>query len=104
MKFKASNNEVKYKALLADLQLAMEVSLTRIQVFSDSQVVVGQVTGQFEAKEEYMVKYLNLIKDVISKFKIYNIARIGRSKNFQVDALAKMASNPLGGRVSQLSI
>ena len=41
-KFKASNNEVEYEALIIGLKLAKEVRVKRLKVFSDSQLVVNQ--------------------------------------------------------------
>ena len=41
--FKASNNEVEYKAFLAGLRLAKEQKVGHLQIFSDSQLVVKQV-------------------------------------------------------------
>ena len=46
--FPASNNETEYKAILAGINLATSVSLEKIIVRSDSQLVVGQVNGEYE--------------------------------------------------------
>ncbi|KAM2478825.1 hypothetical protein PS1_002626 [Malus domestica] len=43
-KFKASNNEAEYEALLAGLRLAKHLGVKRIDIFSDSQLVVNQIT------------------------------------------------------------
>ncbi|KAM1786961.1 hypothetical protein ACFX14_039537 [Malus domestica] len=40
-KFKASNNEVEYEALLVGLRLAKHLGVKRIDIFSDSQLVVN---------------------------------------------------------------
>ncbi|XP_024024878.1 uncharacterized protein LOC112092580 [Morus notabilis] len=42
-KFKASNNEAEYEALIAGLRLASHLKIQRISIFSNSQLVVGQV-------------------------------------------------------------
>lgn len=44
LKFKASNNEAEYKALLAGLRLAQVVGSRYLNIFSDSQLVVRQVS------------------------------------------------------------
>ena len=41
--FPASNNEMEYEAILAGIDLAISVSLEKIIIQSDSQLVVGQV-------------------------------------------------------------
>ncbi|KAM1978246.1 hypothetical protein ACFX16_014955 [Malus domestica] len=40
-KFKTSNNEAEYEALLAGLHLAKHLGVKRIDIFSDSQLVVN---------------------------------------------------------------
>ncbi|KAM1829884.1 hypothetical protein ACFX14_022644 [Malus domestica] len=57
-KFKASNNEAEYEALLAGLRLAKHLGVKRIDIFSDSQLVVNQVTNNFDAKDNSMALYL----------------------------------------------
>ena len=43
MGFKATNNEAKYKALLAGLRVVMNLRVDSLDAFSDSQLVVNQV-------------------------------------------------------------
>ena len=49
--FKNSNNQAKYAALLASLRLAKELKVRRLTIKRDSQLVIGQVQGEFQAKE-----------------------------------------------------
>ncbi|XP_077219715.1 uncharacterized protein LOC143853904 [Tasmannia lanceolata] len=48
--FKASNNEAEYEALLAGVSLATELGAGKLKVYSDSQLVVNQVNGIYEAR------------------------------------------------------
>ncbi|XP_027158648.1 uncharacterized protein LOC113760293 [Coffea eugenioides] len=50
--FAASNNEAEYEAVIADLQLARKIGTAHILVYSDSQLVVCQIVGEYEAREE----------------------------------------------------
>ena len=59
--FSASNNEVEYEVLIAGLQLVRKLSAWRIQVNSNSQLVVCQVFGEYEAKETTMQRYLSKV-------------------------------------------
>ncbi|VFQ69607.1 unnamed protein product [Cuscuta campestris] len=52
--FRVSNNEAKYEALINGLRILGKLGVSRVQVYSDSRLVVGQITGEFEAKEERM--------------------------------------------------
>ena len=42
--FQASNNEAEYEAVIAGLGLARELGVQDIEVFSDSMLIVNQVT------------------------------------------------------------
>ena len=56
--FKASNNEADYEALLTGLRLAKGLKAGNIQIFNDSQLVVKQVTEEYQARREKMAVYL----------------------------------------------
>ena len=45
--FKASNNEVEYEALLAGLRLAKDFQVDSLLIFSDSKLVMSQISGEF---------------------------------------------------------
>ena len=48
--FKVPNNEAEYEALLAGLRLAREVKVEWLSIFSDAQLVVCQIRGEYRAK------------------------------------------------------
>ena len=48
-KFKASNNEVEYEALIVRLKLAKEIKVESLEIFSDSQLIVCQITDEYQA-------------------------------------------------------
>lgn len=48
--FKVTNNEAEYKAMIIGLKLAWEIGINDICVYSDSQLVINQVTREFQAK------------------------------------------------------
>ncbi|KAM1066714.1 hypothetical protein ACFX15_021466 [Malus domestica] len=90
-KFKASNNEAKYEALLAGLSLAKHLGVKRIDIFSDSQLVVNQVTNNFDAKDSSMATYLAQTQLLLKHFH-YQITQIPRAANSHVVALARLVS------------
>ena len=53
--FKATNNESKYEALIAGLTLAHQTGAENIQVFGDSQLIINQVQGEYQAKDDSMI-------------------------------------------------
>ncbi|KAM1833455.1 hypothetical protein ACFX13_023276 [Malus domestica] len=89
-KFKASNNEAEYEALLAGLRLAKHLGVKRIDIFNDSQLVVNQVTNNFDAKDSSMVVYLAQTQLLLKHFH-YQITQIPRATNNHAYALAHLA-------------
>ena len=92
LQYQTTNNEVEYEALLKGLELAKSVVAESILVLGDSQLVIGQVNGTCEAKEERMKKYLNKVAHFVKKFKEIDFVHIPREENMEVDTLAKEAS------------
>ena len=54
LQFPTTNNEAKYEALLTGLSLAKALGVKNLIVQVDSQLIIGQVKGDYEAKEEWM--------------------------------------------------
>ena len=68
LKFPITNNEAEYEALLTGLRIARALGAENIMLKSNSQLVIGQVRGNFEAKETRMQKYLKLTNQLVNTF------------------------------------
>uniref|UniRef100_A0A2N9HST9 RNA-directed DNA polymerase n=1 Tax=Fagus sylvatica TaxID=28930 RepID=A0A2N9HST9_FAGSY len=93
LQYPTTNNEAEYEALLVGLKTAKILGATELDVRSDSQLVVGQVNGDYEAKEGRMQQYLQLVRHQISQFREARLSRIPREQNTEADQLAKSASS-----------
>ena len=62
LQFSMTNNKAEYEAILAGLNLAKAVGASSVVLHSDTQVVIGHINGDYEAKGEQMKKYLDLIR------------------------------------------
>ena len=93
LNFSATNNEAEYKALLVGMNMVQRMGGKSIKLFSDSRLVVGQVKGEFEAKDERMQGYLNQVKFLQLKFDSFNLLHIPRSGNAHADSLAMLATS-----------
>ena len=60
--FLTTNNNAEYEALLEGMAMVQTMGGKSIKLFLDSRLVVGQVRGEFEAKDERMQGYLNQVK------------------------------------------
>ncbi|XP_028102128.1 uncharacterized protein LOC114301364 [Camellia sinensis] len=90
--FDASNNETKYEALIAGFRMARDIGVNHIQVFGDSQLIVGQIIGEFDAKEEMMRAYRDIAFHLVRCFNTFQIRHIPRSENSKADEIAQLAS------------
>ncbi|XP_071929189.1 uncharacterized protein [Coffea arabica] len=77
--FAASNNEAEYEAVIAGLQLARKFGAAHILVYSNSQLIVCQILGEYEAREEVMHRYLSKVLHLVAHFESFEIQRIPRS-------------------------
>ncbi|KAI7995930.1 hypothetical protein LOK49_LG11G00131, partial [Camellia lanceoleosa] len=62
---------------------------SELMVYSDSQLVVNQVSGVYEAKDDRMAKYQALVRDHIKQFQAIRL--------FTSSLPARLEENVLGG-------
>ncbi|XP_057965488.1 uncharacterized protein LOC131156054 [Malania oleifera] len=92
LEFIATNNNAEYETLLAGLRLEDALGVAQIKVLSDSQQVVEQLKGEFEARDPRMKKYLLKAQEYEKAFVQFNVEHVPRAENKKADALAKLAS------------
>ena len=90
LEFPMTNNEAKYKTLVAGLDLARAARTKNMVVYCDSQVVTSQINGNYECKNERMKKYLEEVKGQIGSLQ-FKFVQIPREENECADRLAKAA-------------
>nr|XP_009801793.1 PREDICTED: uncharacterized protein LOC104247466 [Nicotiana sylvestris] len=66
-----TNNEAEYEAIIAGLKLALKYGARRVVLKCNSQLVVNQVVGAFQIKEQRLQKY----QDESSNKTILNILK-----------------------------
>ena len=72
--------------------MAKSIKADSILVLGDSQLVIGQVIGTCEAKEDRMKRYLKKVVCLVKKFKETDFVQIPKEENVEADTLAKEAS------------
>jgi len=90
--FPTTNNDSKYEAVLVGLNLTKVVEALSIVIHYDSQVVVGHINEENEAKGEWMKRYLSMVKGKVSEGLSAKFVQILREENEQANHLAKVAS------------
>nr|CAN81727.1 hypothetical protein VITISV_017319 [Vitis vinifera] len=91
--FPASNNEAEYEAILSRLDLALALSVSKLRIYSDSQLVVKHVQEEYEAKDARMARYLAKVRNTLQQFTEWTIEKIKRADNRRADALAGIAAS-----------
>ncbi|XP_065619912.1 uncharacterized protein LOC136063443 [Quercus suber] len=91
--FSATNNEAEYDALLMGMSVVQRMGRKAVELFLDSRLVVGQVQGEFEAKDERMQGYLSQVKRLQSEFESFSLLHIPRSGNTHADSLATLTTS-----------
>ena len=92
LQFPATNDEAEYEALIAGLRLVKEMGLQQLRVYSDSQLVVNKVRGDYQAKGENMAAYVRIAGEQLKGFEWFKIEQVPRIENAEADDLARLAS------------
>ena len=79
--FPASNNEIEYEEILARFDLTKFVSSKKLIIRNDSQLVVGWVNGEYETRDQRMVKYASLVRKQLRSFTAWKLEHIRRDSN-----------------------
>nr|KYP66883.1 Retrotransposable element Tf2 [Cajanus cajan] len=98
-RFKASNNQAEYEALLTALRLAEDMGASRIKCLTDSKVVAEQVGGSFQVKDHNMIRYYHAYQKLKTKFQEVLVEHIPRENNARADQLARLAATKKPGQL-----
>ncbi|XP_022041452.1 uncharacterized protein LOC110944036 [Helianthus annuus] len=90
--FENTNNTAEYEALLAGMRLAKNMKAKYVEASTDSQLVVKQYQGEYEAKDSIMAQYVAKVKETAEAFRSFNLDYIPRGRNRKSDALSKLDS------------
>jgi len=88
---RATNNVAEYRALLGALEFALQRGATRVDVFSDSELVVKQVNGQYRVKHPDMIPLHREARALLARFEQARVRHVRRESNREADALANRA-------------
>jgi ribonuclease HI len=92
MHFRASNNVAEYEALVHGLKMSKQIGIRRILCFGDSDLVVHQVTGDWDAKDANMASYRFYVQQLSGFFEGCKFHHIPRANNDEADQLSKIGS------------
>jgi formyltetrahydrofolate-dependent phosphoribosylglycinamide formyltransferase len=90
---RTTNNVAEYTAVIKALDAAKQVGTAQLTVFSDSELLVRQLNGEYKVKSEQIRPLFRQALDLLGEFENWKIQHIMREKNEETDKLANQALN-----------
>ena len=87
----ATNNVAEYSALIYGLQEALILNLKNIVVFSDSELLVKQLNGEYRVKNTVLKSYHEQFLHLKTGFDALVVKQITREENKKADKLVNKA-------------
>ncbi|MHC4187342.1 MAG: phosphoribosylglycinamide formyltransferase [Planctomycetota bacterium] len=88
-----TNNVAEYTAVLKALECAKQYNPQRISIFSDSELLVQQLNGEYKVKSENIRPLFEQVRTMLLEFDSYKIKHITRDKNTKADELVNRSLN-----------
>jgi ribonuclease HI len=85
---RATNNAAEYKAVIEGLSRAIELGVSEIEVLSDSELMVRQITGAYKVKSPALAELHARAVELLSRFERWGATYIPRSSNRKADQIA----------------
>ena len=90
-----SNNTAEYCALILALQEAVMMRVSGLQIYTDSELIAKQFSGEYKVKEPSLRALFCLASHLKSAFKSLAVTHVPREKNKLADAEANRALDKL---------
>jgi len=90
---RTTNNIAEYTAVVKALEAAKHIGAKQIRLFSDSELLVKQINGQYKVKSEQIKPLFRQIFDLLDEFQSWKVRHVSREKNLQADRLVNKALN-----------
>ena len=74
-----TNNQAEYEAILKGLQLLQEVKVDAFEIFGDFQLVINQLIGLYECKDDILRGYYEKCQSLIYELPMVTIRHILRA-------------------------
>jgi ribonuclease HI len=87
----ATNNVAEYSALIAGLEKARELAVDELEVVSDSELMVKQMTGEYRVKNEALQELWSRASRIARGFRDVSYTAVRREHNELADRLVNEA-------------
>lgn len=86
-----TNNAAEYQALILALERAARLADPHLTIYSDSELLVHQITGQYRVKSRNLIGYVERAQLLLLRFDSWTIRHVRREGNHRADQLANIA-------------
>jgi phosphoribosylglycinamide formyltransferase 1 len=86
-----TNNAAEYTGLIKALENAKEIGAKKIQILSDSELLVRQINGRYKVKSANLLPFYGQTMELLSEFESWKAQHIVREKNTEADTLVNQA-------------
>jgi len=84
----ATNNQAEYRAILKGIQLLREIKADVVEIFGDSMLVINQLIGEYECKDDILRLYHEECLQLLKEFKKVTIEHVPKFHNSDANRLA----------------
>ena len=88
---RATNNQAEYRALIRGLEAAADHGFDELEVRGDSELIVKQVTGEWDANDPTLREHRVTARELLRRFDDWAISHVPRAVNDRADELANEA-------------
>jgi ribonuclease HI len=86
-----TNNAAEYEALIKGLELAAEYGFEEVNIRGDSELIIKQVRGEYDANDPDLREYRVRVRELLTEFPEWSLSHVPRDINERADKLANEA-------------
>ena len=86
-----TNNTAEYEAVIRALRQATNLDAQTVTVYSDSELLVRQITGEYQVKSPRLTGLYQQVQTLLLKVPCWSIRHVRREENSRADELANLA-------------
>jgi formyltetrahydrofolate-dependent phosphoribosylglycinamide formyltransferase len=90
---RATNNVAEYTGIVKALEAAIKIGAKRLIVFSDSELLVRQINGEYKVKSEQIRPLFAAAVELLGRLENWKVRHVTRDKNKEADKLVNQALN-----------
>lgn len=88
-----TNNVAEYSALIRALEEARALGCTRLEIYTDSELVAHQLNGRYAVKATHLLPLYRRARQMLAQFEHATVTHVPRRNNRRADALSNRGAD-----------